>query len=178
MIRLFAAIAVPPEIGQGLAGRQQGLPGARWRPPGALHITLRFAGDIAEDRADDFDAELSTIAGGPLEVALAGVGTFGEGEDLHTLWAGIEADPSLARLAARCEAAARRAGLRAERRVWKAHVTLAYLRRAQPAQAAAWILANSLLRSPPFTVSAFGLYSSWRGEAGALYRLERAYPLG
>jgi 2'-5' RNA ligase len=169
---------VPPEIGQGLAPRQQGLPGARWRPPEALHITLRFAGDIAEDRADDFDAELSAIAGGPLALALCGVGTFGEGEDLHTLWAGIEADASLARLAARCEAAARRAGLAAERRTWKPHVTLAYLRRAQPAQAAAWIQANSLLRSPPFTVFAFGLYSSWRGAEGALYRLERAYPLG
>jgi 2'-5' RNA ligase len=178
VIRLFAAVAVPPEIGQGLARRQHGLPGARWRPAESLHITLRFAGDIAEDRADDFDAELSTIAGGPLALALAGVGTFGEGEDMHTLWAGIEADAALARLAARCEAAARRAGLEAERRAWKAHVTLAYLRRARPAQVAAWIQANSLLRSPPFTVSAFGLYSSWRGEEGALYRLERSYPLG
>ena len=37
-MRLFAAIAVPDDIAQGLVRRQQGLPGARWRPPEALHI--------------------------------------------------------------------------------------------------------------------------------------------
>ena len=51
MIRLFAALAVPEDIGEGLARRQQGLPGARWRPLEALHITLRFMGEVREDVA-------------------------------------------------------------------------------------------------------------------------------
>ena len=29
----------------------------------------------------------------------------------------------------------------------------------------------------PFRVTSFGLYSSWRSEAGSWYRLEREYPL-
>ena len=56
-------------------------------------------------------------------------------------------------------------------------MTLAYLRRPDPAAVAAWIQANNLLRSPPFTVSAFGLYSSWLTQAGSRYRLERRYRL-
>jgi 2'-5' RNA ligase len=56
-------------------------------------------------------------------------------------------------------------------------VTLAYLRRPEPAAVAVWIQANNLLASPPFPATAFGLYSSWRGEAGSRYRLERLYPL-
>ena len=49
MIRLFAALALPDEIAAGLARRQDGVPGARWRPREALHVTLRFFGEVAND---------------------------------------------------------------------------------------------------------------------------------
>ncbi|WP_374573870.1 RNA 2',3'-cyclic phosphodiesterase [Phenylobacterium sp.] len=177
MIRLFAALAVPPEIGQPLALRQHGLPGARWRPLEALHITLRFFGDLREDVAADVDEALSAVAGEPLELVLSGAGAFGEGRDIHAVWAGVEDNPPLSRLAARCETAARRAGLKAETRNYLPHVTLAYLRRPEPPDVAAWIQANNLLKSPPFHLASFGLYSSWNTGDGSRYRLEREYPL-
>jgi len=178
MIRLFAAIAVPDEIGAALTRRQQGLPGARWRPAGAFHITLRFFGEIAESSADDLDAELGAVTGGALTLTLEGVGAFQDGGDPHAVWAGVANNAPLQHLAARCETAARRAGLPADRRVWKPHVTLAYLRRADPGRVAAWIQGHNLLKSPPFRVTSFGLYSSHLGDEGASYRLERSYPLG
>jgi 2'-5' RNA ligase len=175
MIRLFAAIAVPEEIGEGLARRQQGIPGARWRPTESLHITLRFAGEIAETLADDFDAALSGVAGEAFDVRLAGVGSFGDGLDIHAVWAGVEDGAPLRRLAARCETAARRAGLKPETRAWKPHVTLAHLNRPEPVRVAAWIQGHNLLTSPPFRVASFGLYSSWNTDRGSVYRLERSY---
>ena len=177
MLRLFAALEVPPDIAEGLQGRQHGLPGARWRPPEALHITLRFFGAVREDQADDLDAELLAVAAAPLDVALEGAGAFGEGEDIHAVWAGVAENPALRRLASRCEAAARRAGLKPEHRAYKPHVTLAYLRRPDPTAVAVWIQANNLLRSPAFRVGHFGLYSSWRTREGSRYRQERLYPL-
>jgi 2'-5' RNA ligase len=178
MIRLFAAIAIPPEIGEGLVRRQQGLPGAAWRPTEAFHITLRFAGEISERRADDLDAELGAIPGEALTLTLEGVGSFGDGDDIHAVWAGVGENAGLRRLAVRCESAARRAGLAPDKRVWRPHVTLAYLRRADPGRVAAWIQGHNLLQSPPFRVTRFGLYSSRLSAAGASYRLERDYPLG
>ena len=177
VIRLFAAIAVPDEIGAGLARRQRGLPGARWRPLASLHITLRFVGDVPENQADDLDAELGRVGGGPVELTLRGVGTFGDGADIHAVWAGVEDNKALRRLAARCETAARRAGLKADTRAWRPHVTLAYLDRGDPASVGAWVQGHSLLQSPAFRVSAFGLYSTWRTADGSDYRLERSYPL-
>ncbi|MEO8115140.1 MAG: 2'-5' RNA ligase family protein, partial [Phenylobacterium sp.] len=53
MIRLFAALAIPDEIAIGLARRQQGVEAARWRPREALHVTLRFFGELREDVARD-----------------------------------------------------------------------------------------------------------------------------
>jgi 2'-5' RNA ligase len=89
----------------------------------------------------------------------------------------VEASDPLRLLARRCERAARRAGLPPERRAWRPHVTLAYLRGGEPARVAAWIQAHNLLRTPPFTVANFGLYSSWRTAQGSRYRLERFYRL-
>lgn len=177
MIRLFAALAIPEDIAQDLVARQDRLPGARWRPPEAFHITLRFVGDVAENVAADLDAELTTVGGGPLELSLQGVGAFGEGADIHAVWAGVEESEALRHLARSCEVAARRAGLKPDTRTYKPHVTLAYLRRPNPADVAKWIQENNLLRTEPFRVTSFGLYSSWQSDQGSWYRAEREYPL-
>ena len=134
MIRLFAAVGIPEEIGQGLERRQQGLPGARWRPLESLHLTLRFFGELSEDKADDLDAELATITGPAFGLTLSGVGVFKDGAGPRAVWAGAEDNPLLKRLARRCESAARRAALPADRRAYRAHVTMAYLAGADPAR--------------------------------------------
>ncbi|HKR86961.1 MAG TPA: RNA 2',3'-cyclic phosphodiesterase [Phenylobacterium sp.] len=177
MIRLFAALAIPEEIAQGLARRQAGLEGARWRTGLQLHITLRFFGEVREDVARDLDAELSTVGGAPFDVVLEGAGAFGEGGDIHTVWAGVADNPELKRLAKACDTAARRAGLKPDGRNYRPHLTLAYLRHPDPAQVAGWIQANNLLKSPPIHVDRFGLYSSFLASDGAQYRLEAEYSL-
>jgi hypothetical protein len=58
MIRLFAAVVLPADVAVALTRAQQGLPGARWRPVEAFHVTLRFFGEMDAARADDLDAEL------------------------------------------------------------------------------------------------------------------------
>jgi len=89
----------------------------------------------------------------------------------------VAENADLRQLAGRCEAAARRAGLVPDRRVYRPHVTLAYLSRPDPPDVAAWIQRNNLLKSPPFGVASFGLYSSRRGSSGPAYHLEKDYPL-
>ena len=178
MIRLFAALSIPPEIGRALQSRQTGIDGARWRPLEALHITLRFYGEIREDVARDLDGELMAISGRPFEIVLDGAGAFDDGDDINAVWAGVADSAELQRLAEACESAARRAGLKPDKRNYKPHVTLAYLRRPEPAQVAAWIQSNNLLKSPPITVDRFGLYASTLHREGSYYRLEAEYPLG
>ncbi|WP_309088527.1 RNA 2',3'-cyclic phosphodiesterase [Phenylobacterium sp.] len=177
MIRLFAALSLPPEIVKGLVRRQTGVDNARWRPPESLHVTLRFFGEVREDVARDLDAELAGVDVPPFEMVLEGAGSFGDGRDLHAIWAGVAENPELRRLADACETAARRAGLKPEKRRYKPHVTLAYLKQADPAEVAGWIQGHNLLKSPPIAVDSFGLYSSTLGGEGAHYRLEAEYPL-
>lgn len=179
MIRLFTALSVPGTVAESLAVRQTGLPGANWRTADQLHITLAFHGEIDERRADDLSVELErAAAGGAFEIALSGVGAFGEGHRTHAIWAGVEPNERLSVLAGRCRNAAERAGISIERRDYRPHLTLAYLdARADPDRIGGWIAEHNLLHSPPIRVDRFGLYSSVLTRNGSRYDLEREYRL-
>ena len=179
MIRLFTALSVPWDVAETLKRRQSGLPGAKWRSEEQLHVTLAFYGDIDERRADDLAAELQRAAtGGPFELELQGVGAFGDAHRSHTLWAGVSSSERLTVLAGRCRSAAERAGIEIERRDYRPHVTLAYLKpQTNPDRIGAWITGHNLLHSPPIRVDRFGLYSSVLTSDGSQYQLEREYLL-
>ena len=178
VLRLFTAIPVPFDVAQTLQRRQTGLPGARWRPLEALHVTLAFYGAVSERQADDMAAELARVPGGPFEIELKGVGAFGDAHRSHTLWAGLEPSERLTVLAGRCRAAGERAGIRMEPRLYRPHLTLAYLKaQTNPDRVGAWITGHNLLHSPAIRVDRFGLYSSVLSEGGSHYQLERDYLL-
>ena len=179
MLRLFTALTLPPDVGETLQRRQSGLPGARWRPLDALHVTLAFHGEMDERRADDLASELSRVAGGPFEITLNGVGAFGDNHRSHTLWAGVETpNGPLSVLAGRCRKAGERAGIVAEAREYRPHVTLAYLKpQTNPDRIGAWMAGHTLLRSPPIRIDRFGLFSSVLTDTGSHYELEREYLL-
>lgn len=178
MLRLFTALSIPFDVAETLSRRQTGLPGARWRPLEALHVTLAFYGEVDERAADDLAGELSRIPGEAFEIELRGVGAFGDAHRSHTLWAGLEPSERLNVLAGRCRAAAERAGIRMEPRAYRPHVTLAYLKtQTNPDRIGAWITNHNLLHSPPIRIDRFGLYSSVLTDDGSHYELEREYPL-
>ena len=178
MLRLFTAVPIPFDVAETLKRRQTGLPGAKWRGAEHLHVTLAFYGEVDERRADDLAAELARIPGGTFDIELKGVGAFGDAHRSHTLWAGLEPNERLNVLAGRCKSAAERAGIRMEPRVYRPHVTLAYLKtQTNPDRIGAWITNHNLLHSPPIRIDRFGLYSSTLTDDGSYYELEREYPL-
>ncbi len=178
-LRLFAAIAIPDDIAERLLALQRGVPGAKWRPRENLHLTLRFFGEVAEPVAEEIDAALDEVANATaqFDVQLKSAGSFGK-EDPHTLWIGAGENDALKKLAADCERAARRAGLKPETRKFAPHVTLAYLNNAELGRVHGFESRLGLFESRPFVVESFGLYSSWtRKSAPSLYRLEAEYML-
>lgn len=178
-LRLFAALDLPDDVAERLLALMKGVPGAKWRPRENLHLTLRFFGEVAEPTADDIDAELAQAAetSASFSLALKGAGSFG-GAAPHALWIGAAENPALAKLAAACERAARRAGLKPEPRKFTPHVTLAYLGAADLTRVQAFEQRLGLFETRPFEVTSFGLYSSLvRKSAPSLYRLEAQYAL-
>ncbi|MDP2763773.1 MAG: 2'-5' RNA ligase family protein, partial [Brevundimonas sp.] len=96
----------------------------------------------------------------------------------RAIWAGVEASERLSVLAGRCRAAAERAAVQVERRDYRPHLTLAYLKPdADSDRIGAWIADHNLLRSPPIRIERFGLWSSVLTPDGSRYELEREYRL-
>lgn len=175
-LRLFAAIDIPDEIARRVKSLQKGVLGAAWRPREALHLTLRFFGEIGEPQAKELDLELGRIGQLGFDVTLKGAGWFG-GERPTTLWLGVAEDPGLDALAAACERAARRAGLPAEPRPFIPHLTLAYCKGTGPEDAAKFAQRLALFEAEPFLADRFFLYSSWPGKRVSDYVPEAEYPL-
>jgi len=176
MPRLFTGIELPAEQREELMRLRQPLPGAKWIEPENLHLTLRFAGDIDNTRAEELADRLAGITVDAFEMRLSGLGTFG-GNEPKSIWAGVEAGPELEALARANERAARAAGLAPEGRVFKPHVTVARLKYASPDAIARVLGRIGAFRSRPFLVGRFVLFSSRPKVGGGPYVVEAAFPL-
>ena len=95
---------------------------------------------------------LAEIRAEPFPVTIQGVGAFG-GRDPRVLWAGVEAGEPLAALYRANERAARAAGLEADPRNFKPHVTLARMRGAKQQAVARFLQEHGGLRTQPFMVT-------------------------
>ena len=176
MPRLFTAIELPDEIKAGLTRLHLPLPGAKWLKPEDYHLTIRFAGDIGNDVAREFAANLSERNTDVFEIRLSGLGAFGN-HDPHTVWAGVELSPALDNLARAHERAARNAGLPPEKRAFKPHVTLARLRNSRPEPVARFLQRYGAYRSDFFMVARTILMLSKPSTGGGPYVIEDSFPL-
>ncbi len=176
MPRLFTGIEISEDAREALARLKQPLPGARWIEPANFHITLRFVGDIDNHIAAEFAHFLDEIESPAFDIRLSGVGTFG-GSDPRQLWAGVEPSPELEALARAHERAARAAGLPAESRKFKPHVTIARLRNTGVDLVARYLQRHGAFRTQPFFVGRFVLFSSKPQVGGGPYVPEETYTL-
>lgn len=160
-----------------LSAVRSGLPGARWTDGARMHITLRFIGEVERRAAEDIDAAFSGIDAPAFQVRIRGLGGFEKGGRVHTLYARAEPDPALLHLHGKVESAAVRAGVPAGRRKFKPHVTLARLRRADAARAAAALQAGGDFDPGAFDADSFILYRSHLGAEKPVYEPLAEYPL-
>ncbi len=177
-MRLFVALSLPEDLRLKLRGLQQGIAAARWVKPENFHLTLRYIGEVDGGEARDIDSALLRIRAEPFDLALKGIGQFGEGRKLRALWAGLAPEPRLDHLQGKIERALQEAGGEPEGRKFKPHVTLARFKGDAGPSLGAYLAANLSFAAKPFTVDRFALFSSFRAREGAIYRIEADYPLG
>ena len=176
MPRLFTALEIPAPLVFSLSLLRGGLPGARWVDPDNYHITLRFIGDIDQRTADEVGQALERVDRPRFELSLAGLDAFG-GNKPHSIVACVRSSPQLKELQAEHERIIQRIGLEPERRKFRPHVTLARIKGASEADAAAYLALRGDFRTPAFPVGRFVLLSSRDSKGGGPYVMEEAYPL-
>jgi RNA 2',3'-cyclic 3'-phosphodiesterase len=136
-MRLFAAVPIPdPARGQILALLAQLREGSwpvRWVHDEGLHMTLKFFGEVADERLDVIAEALRFAAAGagPLALRLGDLGAFPSRSRPRILWVGIEAPPSLELLQDRMERGCEAIGFPPEGAPFQPHVTLGRVREGQ-----------------------------------------------
>ena len=130
-MRIFIAIDLPDEVRKGLAELERTLKPvtdtARWVSPDAIHITLKFIGEVPETRLADVDAALVGLSWKPIAISVRGVGFFPGNRSPRVFWAGMEA-PTMPGLAEQLNAMMERLGFDQEKRAFRPHITLARAR--------------------------------------------------
>jgi 2'-5' RNA ligase len=143
-VRLFVAVNLPAEERRAIweataVLRRSPLP-VRWVAEAALHVTLRFLGEVDEARVDAITAALAACVRGvkPFAVALEGVGAFPSLAKPRVVWVGVERHPALELLANDVEHALMTLAFEPELRPFAPHVTLGRAQRGARGGAAAF----------------------------------------
>lgn len=134
-LRAFIALELPPDLKDSLGEVQQAMKRsgaeARWVRPQSIHLTLKFLGNIPSEMVPSIREAIETSARGtsPFEVRVAGTGAFPNERRPRVLWIGLdEPTGALMALQKKLEAALVPLGFGAERRPFKAHLTLARIK--------------------------------------------------
>jgi RNA 2',3'-cyclic 3'-phosphodiesterase len=133
-MRLFLALEIPTGIRKALRSLQDELrsrsEGWRWTRPDAVHLTIRFLGEVSEQAAESQRSVWRETAaeGRALRIAFKGVGVFPNERSPRILWVGALEEPAtgwLPALAAAIERAAVSLRFEPEKRPFRPHLTLA-----------------------------------------------------
>lgn len=103
----------------------------RWVAMRNVHLTLKFLGEVAEDRVPNVCAAVDDAANGfeAFDMAVRGFGAFPTVRRPQVVWAGIEVSPHLSDLQQRVESALEALGFERERRRFHPHLTLGRARK-------------------------------------------------
>jgi len=175
-MRTFAAVNLPAALRQAIHAaaaplRDAGLP-VKWVEADAVHLTLKFLGDVAADRLPELSGALDRACAGmrEFEVGIGEFGAFPSGVHARVIWLGCESAPPLELLQHAVEREYAALGFPIEGRPFRPHLTLGRAR--QHAKAGMRGL-DALLEATTFeatwAVGAVDLMESTLTPTGARY---------
>lgn len=156
------------------------LPEARWTPRESWHATLKFFGEVGDDRFEDLRRVAGKIskAAVPFSTRLTEVGAFPNSRRGRVLWVGLDDEEGhMSRLAWEMERRFGKRGFRKEGRDLYPHLTLARFRVPRPLAEPIAASGPYELNTEPFEISEIVLYRSHLSPKGARYEASERFPL-
>ena len=171
--RLFLALELPDALTRALAALDPHIPGLRWLPARALHLTLAFLGDVETEKMEELVRSLSSIEAEPFELSLRGLGQFGRPGHPAIVVAEVDQPPpGLFSLTSNVREILDSAGLPTDPRPFHPHVTLGRGKQCPEALLKDFLSRNTHKNLGTFRVDGLSLFSSELTPQGARYTLE------
>jgi 2'-5' RNA ligase len=129
-VRLFVALDLSESVRAAISAfcekLRLAIPAARWVRPEGIHVTLKFIGEVNDDRVRPIQSALGKIhSAAPAEMSFRGTGFFPNDRRPRVFWIGIDASPNLAQIASKIEAQLEPLGIAREARDFSPHLTVA-----------------------------------------------------
>jgi 2'-5' RNA ligase len=178
-IRSFVAVDLPAGMREGISAIQKDIAveGLRLVRPELVHITLKFLGDVPENRIDKVAEALRDVKAAPFTARVGGMGAF-PGKSIRVVWLGLEGN--FQELYSKVEDALKPLGFPREERGFSPHVTLGRVGR--PSREIAHKLSPKIASLAAtdlgsFTVDNFVLKKSTLTRGGPIYEDLAKFPL-
>ncbi len=133
-MRLFTAIELHPDIVDNAVALQdrmsENVGGVKWTAPEKIHLTLKFLGDVPDERLEEIESitERCTAEHSPFSLRFQSVGQFPERGTPSIIWVGVQDRSNDDQLHSCFECLDRRmteVGVEREDREFVPHVTIA-----------------------------------------------------
>lgn len=180
-MRLFVALEIPEShkrsIEKSIQKLRSALPEVRWIPRSNWHATLKFLGEVPDERLPKVESVVSASLQDfpPIQSRLTDIGAFPSPARARVLWVGISDDSgSLAGLASELDKKFGALGFRQDSRPIHPHVTVARIK--VPTGVGHLLEQANYFEPSPFPVIQAILYRSHLKRTGAEYEPIASFP--
>jgi 2'-5' RNA ligase len=177
-MRLFTAIDIPDALRDNLSGLQDAdALTVRWTEPEQFHITLRFIGEVPDERAVRYEEVLADVKAPSVECVPYGLDVLPSRRSPRVVVLGLDRTDSMMALYDAVSDALESEGLDPEDRTYRPHVTIGRLDDADPDAVHAFLHRHEDRSFSSFESDRFILYESTLTSEGATHDPQAMYPL-
>lgn len=181
-MRLFVALNLPDTVRrplwEAIGPLRDGRLPVKWVRPENVHLSLKFLGEVTDDREPEIGAAFTRAVQGArsIPIHIAGFGVFPDHRRPQVIWAGVAPEPALELLQHAVERAFTPLGFATDARAFRPHVTLGRARReSKPADFRGLEAALGALTFTATTVAgAVDLMQSTLQPGGSVYQVKQS----
>lgn len=177
--REFIAVGIPESVRNYIASLfDHSVPRIRWVPKENLHLTMRFLGDISEEKEDQLCQQLRAVTVSSFTLETGRIGVFPTKGPPRVVWVGLgTGHPLLFQLRQQIDDAILRAGIDCEMRDFIPHITIGRCHTATTEAIKALASKYRNESGPVFYVRNFSLFESRPSPHGSRYLELESFPL-
>lgn len=183
-MRAFIAIELPEEIRREIAYIQEELKQAeadvKWVIPENIHLTLKFLGNVPDDKIEKIKTTLDIIATAhkKFETSLFKIGVFPKLEYPRVVWIGVDKNCALIEeIASKVEDKCESIGFPKEDRPFSAHLTIGRVRSPKNKGVLKEKMLSISVKPHSFIVDKLMLFQSTLTPKGPIYTTLHQFPL-
>jgi len=184
-MRLFVSVDLPDSLAESVSDLQDEFTdasGLNFTDPGQAHVTLKYLGEVDEDRLPAIERELEAAIDDadvdPFTVRYGGLGVFPSLDYISVIWFGTETGgEELTTLHEAIEERMTEMGFEAEDHEFTPHVTLARMEHGGGKEHVQTVVQEQDPTVGEMTVEEISLTESVRIDAGPIYTTVESFPL-